>query len=115
MQNVLNFYRKNTSVISISVCDYQFNTGDTIYFTVKTAPDSSQNDSTALIKADWTIGTDANINDDGTIDLKLSADATDIAYGQYFYDLKLVSVDDTAENTLVTGNLNILDVATLRV
>ena len=115
MQNVLNFYRKNTATIILDVCDYQFNDGDTIYFTVKTAPDSDQTDEDALIKSDWTVGTDVNVDDNGNLELGLTATETDIDYGTYFYDLKLVENGDTAENTLITGNLNILPVATLRV
>ena len=115
MKNVLNFYRKNTSTIILDVCDYQFNNGDTIYFTVKVAADDDQTDSDALIKTSWIVGTDVELSDDGTLELVLTAAETDIDYGQYFYDLKLVEVEDTAENTLLTGNINILPVATLRV
>lgn len=115
MQNVLNFYRKNTSTIILDVCDYQFNDGDTIYFTVKYKPDSDLTDDDALIKADWVVGTDVELSDEGTLELVLEASETNIDYGEYFYDLKLVEAGDTAENTLLTGNLNILPVATLRV
>jgi len=115
MQNVLNFYRKNTSTIILDVCDYQFNDGDAIYFTVKATPDNDQSDSDALIKTSWTVGTDVEVQEDGTLQLNLTAAQTDIEFGQYFYDLKLVESGDTAENTLITGNINILKVATLRV
>lgn len=114
MQNVLNFYRKNTETIIVSICDYQFNDGDTIYFTVKTKPDSVQDDDTALIKTNWVVGTDVMVGENNTIELPLTAAQTDIGYGTYFYDLKLVSADNGAENTLITGDVNILDVATLR-
>ena len=114
MQNVLNFYRKNTETIIVSICDYQFNTGDTIYFTVKIKPDSVQDDETAEIKANWTIGTDVEVGENGTVELPLTATQTNIDYGAYFYDLKIVSAGNGAENTLITGDVNILDVATLR-
>ncbi len=116
MQNLLKFYRKNTSVIILDVCDYQFNDGDTLYFTVKYAPDNDETDSDALIKADWTIGTDVTVDSENKLELTLSATKTDIDFGDYFYDIKLVSVQEPeAESTLVTGNISIMDVATLRV
>lgn len=116
MENVLKFYRKNTSVIILDVCDYQFNDGDTIYFTVKVKPDNDSDDSDALIKTSWTVGTDVTVNSDNNLELTLSANQTDIDFGTYFYDIKLVSVQEPeAESTLVTGNITIMDVATLRV
>ncbi len=116
MQNLLKFYRKNSSTIILDVCDYTFKDGDTLYFTVKTAPDNDETDDSALIKASWTIGTDVTVDPyDNTIDLKLTAEQTDIDFGQYFYDIKLVENNETAENTLITGNIAIMDVATLRV
>lgn len=115
MENVLNFYRKNSATIIVSVCDYQFNAGDTIYFTVKIAPDNDANDDSALVKTNWVIGTDVQVGEDGTIELPLTETETDIDFGTYFYDLKLVSAGDSAENTLITGNINIMPVATLRV
>ena len=115
MQNLLQFYRKNTATIILDVCDYQFNDGDTIYFTVKYKPDADLTDDDALIKTNWVVGTDVQVSEDGTLELGLTAEETNIAFGDYFYDLKLVSAGDTAENTLITGNLAILPVATLRV
>jgi len=115
MQNLLKFYRKNSSTIILDVCDFTFKDGDTLYFTVKPAPDNDETDSSALIKAHWVIGTDVNVETDGTLQLKLTPTETDIDFGQYFYDIKLVEYGDTAENTLITGDIAILDVATLRV
>lgn len=116
MQNLLKFYRKNTSVIILDVCDYQFNDGDTLYFTVKTAPDNDETDSDALIKTSWTVGTDVTVDSENKLELTLSANQTDIDFGDYFYDIKLVSVQEPeAESTLVTGTITIMDVATLRV
>ena len=114
MQNVLQFYRKNTATIIVEVCDYQFQNGDTIYFTVKVKPDSDQTDSSALIKSNWTVGTDVTPDEEGKLNLTLDAEQTDINYGDYFYDLKIVS-EDESESTLITGTLTIMDVATLRV
>lgn len=114
MANPLKFYRKNTCTILLDVCDYQFTNGDTIYFTVKTAPDSDQDDSDALIKANWVYGTDVTMDENGTVQLILTATQTNIAFGDYFYDLKIVS-GSGSESTLVTGDITIMDVATLRV
>lgn len=113
MANPLNFYRKNTCNIILDVCDYQFNTGDTIYFTAKVKADSDQSDDDALIKANWVYGTDVELNEDGTLNLGLTASDTNIDYGTYFYDIKIVS-SDGSESTLVTGDITIMDVATLR-
>ena len=116
MANPLKFYRKNTCTIILDVCDYQFNDGDTIYFTVKVKPDSDQDDSDALIKANWIYGTDVVPDEDGSLQLILSATQTNIPYGDYFYDLKIVTNEDpSSESTLVTGDFTVMDVATLRV
>ena len=116
MANPLKFYRKNTCTILLNVCDYQSNAGDTIYFTVKTAPDSDQDDSDALIKANWVYGTDVEPEEDGTLQLILTATQTNIPFGDYFYDLKIVTAEDpSSESTLVTGDFTVMDVATLRV
>ena len=117
MANPLKFYRKNTCTIILSVCDFTFHDGDTIYFTVKVKPDSDQDDSDALIKENWVYGTDVTANSDGDLELVITADKTDIAYGTYFYDIKLVtdSQSPAAENTLATGEFTIMDVANLRV
>lgn len=117
MANPLKFYRKNTCTIILDVCDYEFHDGDTIYFTVKVRPDSDETDSDALIKANWVYGTDVVPNPDGSLDLVIPASSTDIDYGDYFYDIKLVteSQSPSAENTLATGTFTIMDVATLRV
>lgn len=115
MANPLKFHRKNTCSILLDVCDYQFNDGDTIYFTVKNRPDSDPTDSDALIKAQWVYGTDVTPDpENGALNLVLTATETDIAYGDYFYDLKVVSTGGS-ESTLVTGDITIMDVATLRV
>ena len=117
MANPLKFYRKNTCTIILDVCDYEFHNGDEIYFTVKVKPDSDGDDSDALIKTKWTYGTDVEPNTDGSLNLVLTATQTNIDYGTYFYDIKLVtaSQDPAAENTLAVGEFTIMDVATLRV
>lgn len=115
MANPLKFYRKNTCTIILSVCDFTFHDGDTIYFTVKVAPDSDQDDSDALIKTNWVYGTDVEPDENGSLQLTLSASDTDIEYGDYFYDIKLVTAENpSSESTLITGEFTIMDVATLR-
>ena len=104
--------QKNTQILYIKSEDYTFQTGDTLYFTVKTQPDNDQTDSEALISTSWTVGTDAEYDSDGYLNLALTENETDIDFGDYVYDIKLVN-SDVAE-TLVFGDLKILPVATLR-
>lgn len=114
--NPLRCYRKNTFVILLDVCDYTFQAGDTIYFTVKVKPDDDTTDGDALIKTSWTYGTDVDLDDQGVLECTLTATETDIDFGDYFYDIKLVAASDpTVEQTLVTGDFTVLPVATLRV
>ena len=115
MANPLKFHRKNTCTIILDMCDYNWDNGDTIYFTVKTKADSDQTDSDALITANWVYGTDVTANEDGYLELILTPAETNIDYGTYFYDLKLVEASTGTEETLTTGDIEILDVATLRV
>ena len=104
--------QKNTQTLYIKSDDYTFNTGDQLYFTAKVKPDNDQTDSDALIAKSWTVGTDAEYNSDGYLELNLSETDTDIDFGDYVYDIKLVNSD--VKETLVFGELKILPVATLR-
>ena len=104
--------QKNTQILYIKSEDYTFQTGDTLYFTVKAQPDNDNTDSDALISTSWTVGTDAEYDSDGYLNLALTENETDIDFGDYVYDIKLVN-SDVAE-TLVFGDLKILPVATLR-
>ena len=104
--------QKNTQTLYIKSEDYTFQTGDTLYFTVKAQPDNDQTDSEALISTSWTVGTDAEYDSDGYLNLNLTENETDIDFGEYVYDIKLVN-SDVAE-TLIFGELKILPVATLR-
>ena len=104
--------QKNTQTLYIKSDDYTFQTGDDLYFTVKTKPDNDQTDADALITKKWTVGTDASYDDDGYLNLALTESETDIDFGDYVYDIKLVN-SDVAE-TLIFGELKILPVATLR-
>ena len=104
--------QKNTQILYIKSEDYTFQTGDVLYFTVKAKPDNDQTDSDALISTSWTVGTDAEYDSEGYLNLALTESETDIDFGDYVYDIKLVNAD--VAETLVFGELKILPVATLR-
>ena len=104
--------RKNSQILYIKSSDYTFQSGDHIYFTVKTEPDSSASDTSALIKKDWTVGTNASYDTDGYLNLALAEADTNIEVGDYYYDIKLVS--GSVAETLAFGELKILPVTTLR-
>lgn len=104
--------QKNTQTLYIKSDDYTFTTGDTLYFTVKTQPDNDQTDGDALIKVQWEYGTDCEYDDEGYLRLNLSETDTDIDFGEYVYDIKLVNSE--VGETLVYGQLKILPVSTLR-
>ena len=104
---------KNTNTLPIKSDQYTFQTGDHLYFTVKTQPDNDQTDGDALVKVEWTVGTNAEYDNEGYLELPLSETDTDIDFGDYFYDIKLAN--DEVKMTLVVGQLKILPVATLRV
>lgn len=104
--------QKNTQTLYIKSDDYTFQDGDEIYFTVKAKPDNDQTDADALITKNWTVGTDAEYDDDGYLNLNLTENETDIDFGDYVYDIKLVN--SSVAETLIFGELKILPVATLR-
>lgn len=104
--------QKNTQILYIKSNDYIFEDGDELYFTVKVRPDNDQTDADALITKKWTVGTDASYDDDGYLNLALEETETDIDFGDYIYDIKLVT--DAVKDTLVFGPLKILPVSTLR-
>lgn len=104
--------QKNTQILYLRSEDYTFQPGDELYFTVKAQPDNDQTDGDALITKSWTVGTDAEYDSDGYLNLALAETDTDIDFGDYVYDIKLVN-SEVAE-TLVYGDLKILPVATLR-
>lgn len=104
--------QKNTQTLYIKSDDYTFQDGDQLYFTVKAKPDNDQTDADALITKNWTVGTDAEYDDDGYLNLNLTENETDIDFGDYVYDIKLVN--SSVAETLIFGELKILPVATLR-
>ena len=104
--------QKNTQVLYVKSDSYTFQNGDELYFTVKIEPDNDPSDGDALIKKTWTVGTDAGYDDEGYLNLALDETETDIDFGDYYYDIKLVN-SDVAE-TIVFGKLSIVPVVTLR-
>lgn len=104
--------QKNTQTLYIKSDDYTFQDGDEIYFTVKAKPDNDQTDADALITKNWTVGTDAEYDDECYLNLNLTENETDIDFGDYVYDIKLVN--SSVAETLIFGELKILPVATLR-
>lgn len=103
--------QKNTQTIQIE-SDYTFQTGDKLYMTIKSKPDNDQTDGDALMTKDWTVGTDAEYDNEGYLALNLAETDTDIDFGDYVYDIKLVT--ESVAETLIFGELKILPVATLR-
>lgn len=71
-------------------------TGATIYFTVKTAPDSDATDATAVIKKDITTHTTPL---DGVSMLALTKTDTAVTAGSYKGDLKIVYADGEVDQT----------------
>lgn len=104
--------QKNTNIIQIKADQYTFQPGDELYFTIKPEPDNDDTDANALCKVKWTVGTDAEYDNEGYLALALSESDTNIDFGDYFYDIKLVN--DEVKCTLVVGQVKILPVATLR-
>lgn len=104
--------QKNTQTLQID-SDYTFKTGDVLYFTIKTKPDNDTTDGDALVTKDWAFGTDCNYDNEGCLALPLAETDTDIDFGEYVYDIKLVNSE--VATTIIYGPLQILPVTTLRV
>lgn len=104
--------QKNTQTLQID-SDYTFTTGDTLYFTVKRQPDNDQTDGDALVEVQWAFGTDCDYDNEGCLALPLAETDTDIDFGDYVYDIKLVN--SSVKTTIIYGPLRILPVTTLRV
>lgn len=107
--------QKNTYNLQI-MSDYTPQTGDKFYFTIKTTPDNNYTDDEALLKKDWTFGTDCFIDNEGYLCLPLSESDTSINFGEYYYDIKLVTSGATTGTSAVpTGIVIIAPAITLRV
>lgn len=106
--------QKNTYNLSIET-NYTPQDGDKFYFTIKTTPDNDYTDGKAVLKKDWTFGTDCEIDNEGYILLPLSETDTSIDYGKYYYDIKLVTSGATTGTSVVPiGIVIIAPVTTLR-
>ena len=106
--------QKNTYNLAIET-NYTPRDGDKFYFTIKTTPDNDYTDDKALLKKDWTFGTDCEIDNEGYLLLPLSETDTSIDYGKYYYDIKLVTSGATTGTSVVPiGIVIIAPVTTLR-
>lgn len=106
--------QKNTYNLAIET-SYTPQDGDKFYFTIKTTPDNDYTDDKAVLKKDWTFGTDCEIDNEGYILLPLSETDTSIDYGKYYYDIKLVTSGATTGTSVVPiGIVIIAPVTTLR-
>lgn len=106
--------QKNTYNIQLET-DYTPQTGDKFYFTIKTTPDNDYTDEDALLKKDWTFGTDCEIDNEGYLCLPLSESDTSINFGKYYYDIKLLTSGSTTGTSVVPiGIVIIAPVTTLR-
>ena len=106
--------QKNTYNLAIET-SYTPQDGDKFYFTIKTTPDNDYTDDKAVLKKDWTFGTDCEIDNEGYLLLPLSETDTSIDYGKYYYDIKLVtSCVTTGTSVVPIGIVIIAPVTTLR-
>ena len=106
--------QKNTYNLAIET-KYTPQDGDKFYFTIKTTPDNDYTDDKALLKKDWTFGTDCEIDNEGYLLLPLSETDTSIDYGKYYYDIKLVTSGATTGTSVVPiGIVIIAPAITLR-
>lgn len=105
----ISIYRENTVNISLSFTDIDL-TGATVYFTVKPAIDADATDVAALIKKDITSHTDAA---NGLTAIALAPTDTDIAPGEYGYDIKLKKATGE-QSTVEIGKFIVKGAYTLR-
>lgn len=105
--------QKNTYNLEIE-SDYTYQNGDKFYFTIKTQPDNDYTDGDALLKKDWTYGTDCELDNDGYLCLPLTESDTSIDFGEYYYDIKMLNAGSTTGVTIAFGKVIIAPVSTLR-
>jgi len=105
----ISIYRENTVNISLSFTGVDL-TGATVYFTVKPTIDADSSDSTALISKDVTSHTDAVA---GQTTITLTPTDTDVAPGDYGYDIKLKK-STGEQSTVEVGKFTVKGVYTLR-
>ena len=105
----LYFYKENDETITLTFAGVDL-TGATVYFTAKTAFDNSTDDSTAVISKDVTSHTDPT---NGVTVISLAASDTNVAAGEYVYDIKLKKATGV-QTTVKVGELVILPAVTNR-
>ena len=106
--------QKNTYNLSIE-SDYEYENGDRFYFTIKEQLDNDYTDNDALLAKDWTYGTTCELDNEGNLCLQLAETDTSIDFGQYYYDIKMLTTGSTAATTTAFGKIIIAPVSTLRV
>jgi hypothetical protein len=87
-------------------------TGKTVFFTVKYKDDTGDDDTNAVITADITDHTNAS---GGITALALDADDTDIAPGDYKYDIRVYDADPLVQINSTSGICTVVDIVTKRV
>lgn len=87
-------------------------TGKTIFFTVKNIDDVADNDTAAVIKKDITVHTNAV---GGITTLSLSAVETDIALGDFKYDIKIYQAVPLIDLNSEKGICQVTDKVTERI
>ena len=87
-------------------------TGKTVFFTIKSRNDYTDNDDAALITADITEHTD---DENGITVLELTTEQTDIAVGDYRWDLRIYRIDPLVQLNSKSGICIIEDIVTKRI
>ena len=85
--------------------------GKTVFFTVKKNSDKTSVDTAALITKDITIHDDATA---GITTLALSAVQTNVAVGDYKFDLRVYELASSTQLNTASGTCTITDVVTKR-
>ena len=109
MASRIAFFKDNTVNINLAFTDVDLS-GATVYFTVKVFEDSSEDDSTALIKKDITSHTDPTA---GLTTITLTPSETNKTPKLYKYDIKLKKANGDKQ-TVAKGKCEIKQVITNR-
>ena len=114
MAEILEIQRGNPLSTVITVTDEDGNaydlTGKTVFFTVKNQDDNEDDDTDALIEAEITSHSDPT---GGITVLELDDTDTDIALGDYKWDLRIYESGVTQVNS-VSGICSVVDIVTKR-
>ena len=87
-------------------------TGKTVFFTVKSRNDHTDNDDASLITKDITEHTD---EENGITVLELNTEQTDITVGDYRWDIRIYKADPLVQLNTKSGFCEIEDVTTKRI